>query len=166
MKKEILISTCKWLFLSCFTEKFWHNLCIAIERPDLERDERFGTNTDRVKNRDGLVPMLQEIFGSKPMAAWIEKLKSSDVPCGPVNDLNMALSDQQVKHNRMVVELEHKTIGTVKSLANPIHFSGTPVSYRLPPPALGQHTIIILQQLGFTRDEIKRMQENKIICSG
>jgi len=55
------------------------------------------------------------------------------------------------------VQLEHPTIGTAKSIANPIRFSSTPVSYRLPPPMLGEHTSEILQSLGYSSEAVRAM---------
>jgi len=57
----------------------------------------------------------------------------------------------------LIVQLEHPAIGTAKSIANPIRFSSTPVSYRLPPPLLGEHTGAILQSLGYAAKDIKQM---------
>jgi formyl-CoA transferase/CoA:oxalate CoA-transferase len=61
------------------------------------------------------------------------------------------------------VELEHPLAGMVKSLANPVHFSDTPASYRLPPPILGEHNTTILDELGFSLEEISKFAEKGII---
>ena len=68
-----------------------------------------------------------------------------------------ALDDVQIRARGLIVQLEHPTIGTAKSLANPVRFSSTPVSYRLPPPLLGEHTAEILQSLGFTAEDVNSM---------
>jgi formyl-CoA transferase/CoA:oxalate CoA-transferase len=57
----------------------------------------------------------------------------------------------------LIVQLEHPGIGTAKSIANPIRFSNTPVSYRLPPPLLGEHTAAILQGLGYSAEAAREM---------
>ena len=55
------------------------------------------------------------------------------------------------------MQIEHPTIGTAMSIANPIRFSNTPVSYRLPPPLLGEHTHEILQSLGYSANDVQAM---------
>ncbi|NIW98544.1 MAG: CoA transferase, partial [Phycisphaerae bacterium] len=59
---------------------------------------------------------------------------------GPINRLPETLNHPQHRARNFIVELEHPLLGIVKSLGNPINFSDTPVSYRLPPPLLGEHT--------------------------
>ncbi len=153
----------KWLFLSCFTQKFWSNLCQVLGRPDLEKDPRFVNNPDRVKNRRELIPILEDLFRQKPMTEWIRLVQKADVPCGPLNDLEMAIADPQVVQNQMVVEMDHPRAGKLRTMANPIHFMGTPVCYELPPPALGQDSVKILQGLGYHPDQIRSFREAKVV---
>lgn len=153
----------KRLFLSCFTPKFWSNLCRVLELPELEKDPRFATNPDRVKNRRELIPLLEERFKQKTMAEWLEKIQAADVPCGPLNDLAMAMQDPQVVHNRMLVEMESPAYGAFRTMAHPIRFLGTPARYELPPPALGQHTRQILSSAGFGPAEIERLERTGAI---
>jgi len=68
-----------------------------------------------------------------------------------------ALNDEQTRARGLIVQIEHPAMGAAKSIANPIRFSNTPVSYRLPPPLLGEHTGEILQNLGYTAEEIRSM---------
>lgn len=153
----------KQLFLSCFTPKFWSNLCHALGRTDLEKDPRFANNPDRVKNRQELIPILEDLFRQKPMAEWIQLIQKADVPCGPLNDLEMAIANPQVVRNQMVVEMDHPRAGKLRTMANPIHFMGTPIRYELPPPVLGQHSREILQGLGYNPDQIRGFREAKVV---
>ena len=121
------------------------------------KDERFSTNALRIKNRENLVPRLQKLFLAEPVAAWLEKFAKADIPAGPINTVAEAIEDKQTRGRRLIVQLEHPTIGTAKSIANPIRLSNTPVSYRFPPPLLGEHTNQILEGLGYSAEEARAM---------
>jgi crotonobetainyl-CoA:carnitine CoA-transferase CaiB-like acyl-CoA transferase len=120
-------------------------------------DERFTTNALRIRNRETLVPMLQNIIQQKPAATWLEKFAEADIPAAPINTVSEAIEDEQTRGRGLIVQLDHPAIGTAKSIANPIRFSNTPVSYRLPPPLLGEHTGAILQGLGYSAEAAREI---------
>jgi DNA-binding response OmpR family regulator len=130
---------------------------------ELEKDPRFATNPDRVKNRQQLLPILEGRFRERTMAEWQEKFQGADVPCGPVNDLAMAMQDPQVVHNRMAIDMESPTHGAFRTMRHPIRFLGTPARYELPPPALGQHTREVLAALGLASEAIDRLAAGRVV---
>jgi formyl-CoA transferase/CoA:oxalate CoA-transferase len=69
-----------------------------------------------------------------------------------------ALEDPQIVARGMIVEQIHATAGPVRSVGNPVHLSDTPVSYRLPPPSLGQHSDEALAELGCSPEDIARLR--------
>ena len=113
----------------------------------LGRDARFSTNALRNKNRETLIPILRQAFDQETAATWVEKLRRAEIPAAPINTVPEAVGDAQTLARGLIVQLEHPALGTVRSIANPIKFSNTPVSYRLPPPLLGEHTEDILRSL-------------------
>lgn len=122
--------------------------CEILGHPELSRDERFTKNAGRVRNRETLIPILQEILLQRDVHEWIEPLESAGVPAGPINNIAQTFEHPQVKYRKMKIELPHPLSGTVPLVANPIRFSGSPVSYRSAPPTLGQHTREVLSALG------------------
>lgn len=113
----------------------------------LGRDERFSTNALRNKNRETLISILQQAFHQETAGGWVEKLRRAEIPAAPINTVPEAVGDAQTLARGLIVQLEHPALGTVRSIANPIKFSNTPVTYRLPPPLLGEHTEEILRSL-------------------
>lgn len=154
-----------FFFLACFTEKFWQALCKGVNRPDLAADERFATNVARCANRAALDAELEAIFASRPTAEWLDILGKANVPAAPIQDLHQTLRhDPQVAHNKMVVELEHPSAGTVEMLALPVDFRGTPAQYRRAAPRLGEHTDEILAEFGFAADEVERLRRAGVVA--
>ena len=148
----------KYFVVGVGTEALWKRFVQVMNVHDsFGRDERFSTNALRIKNREILVPLLERILQQEPAAVWLAKFAQADIPAGPINTVAEAIEDQQTRGRGLIVQLEHPTIGTAKSIANPIRFSNTPVSYRLPPPMLGEHTSEILQSLGYSSEAVRAM---------
>lgn len=152
-------------FLSCFTEKFWAALCDATGRPELKSDARTATNVARCRNREFVDRELQTIFATRPTDEWLQILAQYNVPAARVQDLHQALRhDPQVAHNRLVVNVEHPTAGTVEMLALPVNFHGTPAEYARPAPRLGEHSSEILQEFGFSESEIRSLMNAQAVA--
>lgn len=139
----------------------WEKFARAIGRPDLPTDPRFITNPDRIRHRAALNEVVEPIFLSRPRQHWIDALADVGVPCGPVNELEDVFDDPQVRARQMVVHLPHPDRAAMPMLANPIRLSDTPVQYRMPPPALGEHTDEVLAELlgydGARRDTLRKL---------
>jgi crotonobetainyl-CoA:carnitine CoA-transferase CaiB-like acyl-CoA transferase len=143
----------KYFVVGVGTEALWKRFVQVVDLADgIGQEERFKTNALRIKHREILVPLLQKLFQRAPAAAWLETFARADIPAGPINTVAEAVDDPQTKARGLIVQLDHPTLGTAKSIANPIRFSRTPVSYRLPPPLLGEHSIEILRSLGYPEE--------------
>ena len=136
------------------TELLWQKFTAIIDTATgLRSDSRFRTNVERIKHRSELIPILQKAFNQKSASEWLERLETACIPAAKINGVSEALNDIQAKARGLVVQLEHPILGIVKSIANPVRLSGTPVSYRLAPPFMGEHTNQILQDLGYPTEE-------------
>jgi crotonobetainyl-CoA:carnitine CoA-transferase CaiB-like acyl-CoA transferase len=100
-----------------------------------------------------LIPILQKAFSKNSASEWLERFATAAIPAAKINGVSEALNDVQAKARGLVVQLEHPVLGIVKNIANPMRLSDTPVTYRLAPPFLGEHTNQILQDLGYTTKE-------------
>jgi len=135
----------KFFVIGVGTEGLWKKFVELLKASALGSDERFLTNTLRIQHRAELVSLLQERFASEPRSAWLQKFASAGIPAAPINGVPEALNDAQTQARGLIVQLEHPALGALRGIANPIQFSSTPVSYRLPPPLLGEHTEEILR---------------------
>jgi crotonobetainyl-CoA:carnitine CoA-transferase CaiB-like acyl-CoA transferase len=123
------------------------------------QDERFRTNALRTKNRAELIPLLQKMFDGQAASTWLEKLTAAQIPAAPINTVEEAVNDAQTLARNMIVQLEHPALGIARSIGNPIKFSETPVSYRLPPPMLGEHTNEVLRGIGYSKEGIRAISD-------
>ncbi|HEY8713858.1 MAG TPA: CoA transferase [Candidatus Acidoferrum sp.] len=130
------------------TEALWQKFTAEVDGgAELRSDPRFATNPKRITNRAALVPLLQQALEKKTASAWLKLFAKAAIPVAPINGVKEALESMQTQSRGLVVQLEHPSLGAVKTIANPMRFSSTPVTYRLPPPLLGEHTEEILRDL-------------------
>lgn len=137
----------------------WEKMCDALDLQDLKNDPRFAKNADRVRNRTELAEIITAYTLQHTADEVINKLHAAGVPGGPINSIDQILNHPQVLHREMVVDVEHSTAGMIKLLGVPIKLSDTPGSIRLAPPILGQHTVEVAQELGYSAEEVTRFKE-------
>ncbi|WP_414474610.1 CaiB/BaiF CoA transferase family protein [Microvirga sp. M2] len=155
-----------WIVVGGANQKNWLRTLDAIGAPELADDPRFRTGADRMGHLPELEAKLAERFRTKPAAYWLGILDEKGVPCGPVYDMLQALNDPQTAARRMLVEVEHSTLGPVKTLGLPVKFSGTPGDVLKGAPVFGEDTREILAEAGFSDQEIEAFQEEgAIVCA-
>ncbi len=121
----------------------------AVDLPELETDPRFATFELQVKNKAQLHEMLRARFKTNDTAYWLGRLDEQDLLCMSVRPLSEALADPQTAINGMVLEADG-VVEKVKVIGSPVHLSEAPVSIRIPPAKLGQHTQEVLAEFGLT----------------
>jgi crotonobetainyl-CoA:carnitine CoA-transferase CaiB-like acyl-CoA transferase len=145
-------------------EIFWQKLCSVLEHPGLAGDPRFADNASRVKNREVLVPLLEQIFRTRTAADWLARLRAADVPAAPVNNVDDAFAEPPVNEREMIVEYDHPQVGKVRLPGNPIKMSGVSGTISRPAPMLGEHTDAVLQTLlRLSTKEIAALREDGAI---
>jgi crotonobetainyl-CoA:carnitine CoA-transferase CaiB-like acyl-CoA transferase len=153
-----------FLVIGVASEGIWKRFCEAIGKNELADDRRFAKNADRVENRAALIAILTEVFLQRDNQSWLKVLNAAEVPCAPIQTIDQVFSAPQVLHRNMLVEVQHRTAGTVKMAGIPVKFSVTPGSVRLPPPLLGEHSSAVLESwLGLTQAQTEELKRKKIL---
>ncbi|WP_243292687.1 CaiB/BaiF CoA-transferase family protein [Bacillus sp. FJAT-47783] len=134
-----------------------------LGKEELSTSDRFQTNAQRLKNKDELIPIIQEVMKTKSKQEWKHLLDEAGIPNGPINDVKEALETEQAKARDMVVSINHPTISELKLVGSPIKLSKTPVQIKKHPPLHGEHTKEILAGLGYLEEEIMKMKQNQTI---
>jgi formyl-CoA transferase len=133
-----------WIIVAAGNDGQWRRFCELGGRADLCDDVRFRRVQDRIRNREALAPLLEEMVARRGSKEWIDGMEAAGVPCGPINDLKQVFENPQVQARGMRIDIDRADAGPVKLVANPIKASRTPPAYRLPPPRLGEHTDEVL----------------------
>ena len=152
------------IILACGNDNLFNKFCEVAGCVHLAQDPRYSTNAERVKHREEITRLLDEIFARRATREWVELLDGAGVPTGPINSVAQVFQEPQAVARGLKIELEHATAGKVALVASPMRFSGTPIAYGLAPPALGQHTDEILRDtLGMSAAQIARLRENGVV---
>jgi crotonobetainyl-CoA:carnitine CoA-transferase CaiB-like acyl-CoA transferase len=146
-----------WLTIGGANQANWERLARVLGAPEWLADERFGSNSDRMKNLDALTPLMNAKLGQKTVREWTALLEAEGVPCGPINSIGDMAADPQTLAREMVVELEHPRAGRTRALGLPIKFSATPGRVARPAPCYGEHTREVLGEFGFAAPEIEAL---------
>lgn len=136
------------LILAVGNDTQFRAYCSVIGRPDLSEHPDYKTNSQRLRNRDTLIPQLIEVMKTDSRDAWIERLQKVGVPAGPINNLDEVFANPQVQSREIWRTMNHPLAGQTPTTASPMRFSDTPVQYRMAPPLLGEHTDQVLAEFG------------------
>ena len=155
----------KLLTIGCTEPWLWENFCRAIDRPDFARFSRKPDQFVRAANaeEEGARREIETIIRTRDRDEWYERLTKADVCVGKVYDVEEMVADPQVLHRRMVVDIQHPTLGNVRQVGIAIKLSETPGSIRSAAPTSGQHTDAVLKDLGLGTDEISALRGKGVI---
>jgi len=155
----------RWIMLTLAPpERFWGTFCRALGHPELEKNPLFNTEDKKLENAEQLVAVLDDIFATRSLDAWLRIFGEHDIFCCGVNSPMDLAHDPQIMENRYLIDFEHPTMGKVKIPGYPAHFSKSRAETTSAAPELGEHTEEVLRELcHYTRDEIRHLREDGVI---
>ncbi len=154
-----------FVVIAVITDAFWQELLNIVDVDNLRKEE-FQSSTGRLQNQKFIESELNKKLSTETSEHWINALNSAKVPCAPINSFSQALSDEQVIHRNMVVEVDHPDGGKVKMPGNPIKLSYTDEDSFSPPPHLGQHTKeTLIEWCNYSESEINELIKKKVIAT-
>jgi CoA:oxalate CoA-transferase len=148
------------------TQAMWETLCKVLGRPDLPHDDRFADNVARLAHRDELVAILRGEIAKRESAELYETLVGAGVPAAPINPIDIALRDPQVRHRDMVVTAPHRVGADFVTLGSAVKSGYSHGDDFQSPPGLGQHSASVLADLGYTRAEIEELARAGVVRLG
>ena len=145
------------------TDNFWHRLKQLVQIPAFD-NTRYDSQPGRWRDRDLIDAKLNETFAADTTDYWLDRLQENKIPCAPVNRFSAALSDEQVLHRNMVIELKHPDGKSTRGPGNPIKLSRSNEESFSAAPKLGQHTDSVLGQLlGYDAEQISTLKQQGVI---
>jgi len=162
---QVFMAKDGYFVLPIGNDKLWRNFCKAVGKDEWITDERFAKNAGRNENLKILIPLLEDLFITKNAEEWIQLIEKHGVPCGPINNIEKVMKDDQVHARNMIVEVEDDVAGKIKIAGNPIKMSTIPEkSTRKPMPKLSEHTNEIFKKyLEFDDKKLKQLKEDGVI---
>jgi crotonobetainyl-CoA:carnitine CoA-transferase CaiB-like acyl-CoA transferase len=148
-----------FLNVACLTPKLWRAFCEAVDREDLLNDERFETNANRVEHMTELEAEIESTMIEHSTDRWMSILVDAGVPAAPVQDIESALSNEQVKARNMIDQMERSGGDDIPVIEHPINFSHSESGFESPPPHLGEDTYEVFHNIGYSQEAIDKLKE-------
>ena len=144
-------------------ETIWKRFVEAVDKGEwLEMDE-FKNAKERLKNRDYLNKIIEEVTITKTSDEWVEKLEKVGVPCGPINSIDKVFDDPQVKHLGIAQSIDTIPFGQTQLVGQPFNLSRSPSIMKQRPPEKGEHNEDVLLDLGYSSEELDELKSKNII---
>ena len=153
----------KWITIGASNQNTWLKLIKAIDREDLQENEKFSSNLNRKKNLTELVEILTTVLSKKTSSEWLKIFDNNGFPCGPINSITDMFKDPQTIDRKMILEVDNKKAGKSKAIGMPIKFSKSKTEKSKGAPNLGEHTKEIMINFGYKEKEIEEFYKRKII---
>jgi len=145
-----------------YTDRHWKDFFRIAGRPEFADDPRLADAQTRSRHVAELYSLIAGCVRDAPTAFWLDKLKSADIPCGPVNPLAELPTDEHLAAVDMFPHVDHPTEGSIRIVRPPARFSDADCALRHPAPRLGEHSREILREAGLAEQEIEDLLARRV----
>jgi len=164
LRNRFLCQDGKWIMGTNHPEsKYWPIFCEVTGRPDLINDPRFADDKARAANSAELIAIFDEVFLTKTRDEWMAIFLEKGLMFCSVQHISEVAGDTQALINRYVVDFEDPHFGRVKFPGYPVHFSAAQAGTQSLGPEMGEHTDLVMRELGYTDQEIESLRQEDVI---
>jgi len=157
----------KYIAIGCIEPWLWEKFCREIGKEEFipyHFDPKHLVFSPNDKKWGEITAYMDKLFLTRTRDEWFEILRQKDIPVSKVNSLDEVFADEQVRHRRMIIEIEDPELGKVKQVGIATKLSETPGKVRSLAPTYGENTREILDGLGYTEGEIGHFYRHKIVA--
>lgn len=151
-----------WIIVGVFNDSTWNRLAETMGQTELIDDPRFMGNTARAENKNTVIKIIQEWIKNLTVKQALDVLREARVLTAPVLSIQELVNDPQIRAREMLVQVEHRKLGSVEIINSPIKLTNTEACVSGRAALLGEHNHEILELLGHSIDEINLLRENKV----
>ena len=152
-----------YITISVISDKEWKGICVALNCEELISDERFVTSLARRRNSEERRAVIGDLVEGWTSEEILEELDRNDVPCAPLLDRTELMDHPQLIASKTVEKIEFEGFGEVRQAKPAAEFSLTQSEIRKAAPKLGQHSVEILQALGYDRNNLDQLLKSEVI---
>lgn len=153
------------VFVGVTSDKQWGRFCTTFDRPDWLADERLGTNNGRIAQRDWLLPQLQDLFCSMDKTDILARCEQANLPFSPIARPEELTDDPQLNAGHSLLNITPPGGPTMKLPRLPLLLGAQRGDWRANPPDVGEHTAVLLTELGYTPSQIADLAHAGIIVT-
>ena len=151
------------IILGVANDAMWRRFCEIAGQPELAGDPRFATGASRVARRAETVGLVAAILRQLPRADWLALLEADGIPCSPVHTLGELARHEHTAASGMVVRYPDGRGGQAQGVTLPLRADGLRAGSRMPPPRLGEHTLRVLAECGYSAAECEDLVRDSIV---
>ena len=154
------------IFIGVTSDKQWPRFCEAFGLEDLSEDERLATNNDRVAAQDRLLPELRAIVSGLTLAEAVARCEAAQLPFSPVARPEDLFDDPQLNEGGSLLETVFPDGVKTKMPKLPLALGERDLGLRLEPPQVGEHTTAVLRSIGYSAEDIDRLEARGVVTRG
>jgi len=147
------------------SDQEWNGMCAALEKPEWLEDKRFNSTAARFVNAKERIAWTGKILETRSSDEWLKRLDEHGVPCAPILTRSETIEHEQVKTNELIIEYEHPGLGKVRQPRSAARFEGAEEHPNPIAPHLGEHNQSVLEEVGYSPEEIRKLSKNGVITS-
>jgi crotonobetainyl-CoA:carnitine CoA-transferase CaiB-like acyl-CoA transferase len=151
------------IVLAVGNDRMWQRCCDVLGLTSLAEDPELATNAGRRARRAGLIAPIKQVLMTRPAAEWLGRFAAAGVPCQPVQRLSDVVSDPHVLARGMIDEHQHPRTGSFSTVRAPWRLESSGRGRFGIAPALGEHTLDVLRDIGLSEAEIDQLLEDEVI---